>query len=234
MKSNSVNAVERIQKELFSFRDEAYKAFNKKLVPNVDEKTMIGIRTPVLRSFAKNFFKSYPDKAEAFMKVLPHIYFEENNLHAFFIEQIRDFETCLAKTEAFLPFIDNWETCDLFSPPVFKKHPDAVYQRILVWLKSKHCYTVRYAIGLLLSNYLDAEFKTEMLELAASVESDEYYIKMMVAWYFSFALIKQYDAAIPYIQNRRLEPFTHAKAIQKAIESTRIPAETKAYLKTLK
>lgn len=227
-------AAGRIQKELFSFCDEAYKAFNKKLVPNVDEKTMIGIRTPVLRSFAKNFFKSYPDKAEAFMKVLPHIYFEENNLHAFFIEQIRDFETCLAKTEAFLPFIDNWETCDLFSSPVFKKHPDAVYERILVWLKSKHCYTVRYAIGLLLSNYLDAEFKTEMLELAASVESDEYYIKMMVAWYFSFALIKQYDAAIPYIQNRRLEPFTHAKAIQKAIESTRIPSETKAYLKTLK
>ena len=227
-------AAGRIQKELFSFRDEAYKAFNKKLVPNVDEKTMIGIRTPVLRSFAKNFFKSYPDKAEAFMKVLPHIYFEENNLHAFFIEQIRDFETCLAKTEAFLPFIDNWETCDLFSPPVFKKHPDAVYERILVWLKSKHCYTVRYAIGCLLSNYLDAEFKTEMLELAASVESDEYYIKMMVAWYFSFALIKQYDAAIPYIQNRRLEPFTHAKAIQKAIESTRIPSKTKVYLKTLK
>ena len=233
MKSNSA-AAGRIQKELFSFRDEAYKAFNKKLVPNVDEKTMIGIRTPVLRSFAKSFFKSYPDKAEAFMKVLPHIYFEENNLHAFFIEQIRDFETCLAKTEAFLPFIDNWETCDLFSPPVFKKHPDAVYERILVWLKSKHCYTVRYAIGLLLSNYLDAEFKTEMLELAASVESDEYYIKMMVAWYFSFALIKQYDAAIPYIQNRRLEPFTHAKAIQKAIESTRISSEIKAYLKTLK
>jgi len=234
MKSNSVNAVERIQKELFSFRDEAYKAFNKKLVPNVDEKTMIGIRTPVLRSFAKNFFKSYSDEAEAFMNALPHTYFEENNLHAFFIEQIRDFETCLAKTEAFLPFIDNWETCDLFSPPVFKKHADAVYQRILVWLKSKHCYTVRYAIGLLLSNYLDAEFKTEMLELAASVESDEYYIKMMVAWYFSFALIKQYDAALPYIQNRRLEPFTHAKAIQKAIESTRIPSEIKTYLKTLK
>ncbi len=233
MELNSA-AAGRIQKELFSFRDEAYKAFNKKLVPNVDEKTMIGIRTPVLRSFAKNFFKSYPDEAEAFMNALPHTYFEENNLHAFFIEQIRDFETCLAKTESFLPFIDNWETCDLFSPPVFKKHPDAVYERILVWLKSKHCYTVRYAIGRLLSNYLDAEFKTEMLELAASVESDEYYIKMMVAWYFSFALIKQYDAAIPYIQNRRLEPFTHAKAIQKAIESTRIPSEIKTYLKTLK
>lgn len=227
-------AAGRIQKELFSFRDEAYKAFNKKLVPNVDEKTMIGIRTPVLRSFAKNFFKSYPDEAEVFMNALPHTYFEENNLHAFFIEQIRDFETCLAKTESFLPFIDNWETCDLFSPPVFKKYPDALYERILVWLKSKHCYTVRYAIGRLLSNYLDAEFKTEMLELAASVESDEYYIKMMVAWYFSFALIKQYDAAIPYIQSRRLDPFTHAKAIQKAIESTRIPSETKTYLKTLK
>ncbi|WP_428770839.1 DNA alkylation repair protein [Treponema sp. HNW] len=234
MKSNPAGVVERIQKELFSFRDEAYKAFNKKLVPTIDEKTMIGIRTPVLRTFAKSFFKAEPDEAQAFMSVLPHTYFEENNLHAFFVEQIRDFDLCLAKTEAFLPFIDNWETCDLFSPPVFKKHPGAVYERILVWFKSKHCYTVRYALGLLLANYLDSEFKPEMLERAAAVKSDEYYIKMMVAWYFSFALIKQYDTAIPYIQNRRLEPFTHAKAIQKAVESTRIPAETKAYLKTLK
>ena len=234
MESSPAGALKHIQKELFSFKDEAYKNFNKKLVPNIDEKTMIGIRTPVLRSFAKKFFKTYPDEVQSFMNSLPHTYFEENNLHAFFIEQIRDFDTCLAKTEAFLPFIDNWETCDLFSPPVFKKHPDAVYQRILVWLKSEHCYTVRYAVGRLLANYLDGEFKTEMLELVTAVSSDEYYIKMMVAWYFSFALIKQYDAALPYIQNRRLEPFTHAKAIQKAIESRRIPAETKAYLKTLK
>ena len=234
MKTHSSDAAAFIQQRLFSFRDEAYKAFNKKLVPNVDEKRMIGIRIPVLRKFAQDFFKTQPDLTLAFMRSLPHIYFEENNLHAFFIEHIGDFDHCLAETEVFLPFIDNWQTCDSFSPRLFKMQPQAVYRRILVWLKSPHCYTVRYAVGLLLSNYLDTEFLPEMLELAAAIQSDEYYIKMMVAWYFSIALVKQYDAAIPYIRERRLEAFTHAKAIQKAVESRRICAETKAYLKTLK
>ncbi|MEL3906140.1 MAG: DNA alkylation repair protein [Treponema sp.] len=223
-----------IQTELFLLQDEAYKAFNKKLVPTVAEDTMIGIRTPVLRKFAKTLFKTRPDDAELFMHILPHRYFEENNLHAFLIECIQDIDQAAAETERFLPFIDNWETCDLFSPPVFKKSPDRIYRHILTWLQSPHCYTVRYGIGLLLSNYLDEEFKREMLDLVADIISGEYYVNMMIAWYFSTALVKQYAAAIPYIETKRLRPFTHNKAIQKAVESTRISPEIKAYLKTLK
>lgn len=223
-----------IQTELFLLQDEAYKAFNKKLVPTVAEDTMIGIRTPVLRKFAKTLFKTHPDDAELFMHILPHRYFEENNLHAFLIECIQDIDQAAAETERFLPFIDNWETCDLFSPPVFKKSPDRIYRHILTWLQSPHCYTVRYGIGLLLSNYLDEEFKREMLDLVADIISGEYYVNMMIAWYFSTALVKQYAAAIPYIETKRLRPFTHNKAIQKAVESTRISPEIKAYLKTLK
>lgn len=223
-----------IQKRLFSFRDEAYKDFNKKLIPTVDEDTMIGIRMPVLKKFAKEFFKTENAQAADFMKNLPHRYFEENNLHAFFIENIKDIDAALAETEKFLPFIDNWATCDSFAPPIFKKHPDAVYKKILEWIRSKHAYTVRYAIGLLLSNYLDELFKPEMLKIVSSVESQEYYVNMMIAWYFSFALIKQYDAAVPYIEKRTMAPFTHNKSIQKALESRRIPDDTKAYLRTLK
>ena len=223
-----------IQERLFSFKDEAYKDFNKKLIPNIDEDTMIGIRTPVLRKFANDFFKAERAQAADFMKSLPHRYFEENNLHAFFIENIKDFDTALFETERFLPFIDNWATCDLFAAPVLKKHPEAVYKKILEWIRSKHAYTVRYAIGLLLSNYLDGLFKPEMLKVVAGVQSQEYYVNMMIAWYFSFALIKQYDAAVPYIEKKALAPFTHNKSIQKALESRRIPPDTKAYLRTLK
>ena len=223
-----------IQKRLFSFRDEAYKDFNKKLIPTVDEDTMIGIRMPVLKKFAKEFFKTENAQAADFMKNLPHRYFEENNLHAFFIENIKDIDAALAETEKFLPFIDNWATCDSFAPPIFKKHPEEVYKKILEWIRSKHAYTVRYAIGLLLSNYLDELFKPEMLKIVSSVESHEYYVNMMIAWYFSFALIKQYDAVVPYIEKRTMAPFTHNKSIQKALESRRIPDDTKAYLRTLK
>ncbi|MGI5076689.1 DNA alkylation repair protein [Treponema maltophilum] len=223
-----------IQKRLFTFQDKAYKDFNKKLIPTVDEDTMIGIRMPVLKKFAKDFFKTENAQAADFMKNLPHRYFEENNLHAFFIENIKDIDAALAETEKFLPFIDNWATCDSFAPPIFKKHPDAVYKKILEWIRSKHAYTVRYAIGLLLSNYLDELFKPEMLKIVSSVESQEYYVNMMIAWYFSFALIKQYDAAVPYIEEKTMAPFTHNKSIQKALESRRIPDDTKAYLRTLK
>lgn len=221
-----------LQTQLLSMHDEQYKCFNAKLIPTVDTKTMIGIRVPILRKFAKNFFKTQPDQASAFMETLPHTYFEENNLHAFFIECMQSFEEAVQKTELFLPFIDNWETCDLFLPPVFKKHRDELYQYILRWLQSEHCYTVRYAIGLLLSLYLDAEFKPDMLELVAGVVSDEYYVNMMIAWYFSVALVKQYAAAVPYIEAKRLNTFAHNKAIQKACESRRIAPEIKAYLKT--
>ncbi|WP_024467480.1 DNA alkylation repair protein [Treponema pedis] len=223
-----------IQTKLFSFEDKAYRDFNKKLIPNINENTMIGIRTPVLRKFAKEFFKAEPELTAVFMRELPHVYFEENNLHAFFIENIKEYKSAMEETEKFLPYIDNWATCDSFSPKIFKTEHTKVYKKILVWIKSKHCYTVRYAIGLLLSNYLDELFNGEMLELVSKVRSEEYYVNMMIAWYFSFALIKQYDKALPYIQNRRLAPFTHNKAIQKAIESYRIPKEIKDKLRTMK
>ena len=215
-------------------QDVQYRDFNSKLIPTVDPHLMIGIRTPLLRKFAKELFKTEPEQAAAFMHDLPHRYFEENNLHAFLIENIKDFNAAMDETEKFLPFIDNWATCDSFAPPIFKKHPDAVYKKILEWIRSKHAYTVRYAIGLLLSNYLDELFKPEMLKIVSSVESQEYYVNMMIAWYFSFALIKQYDAAVPYIEKRTMAPFTHNKSIQKALESRRIPDDTKAYLRTLK
>lgn len=223
-----------IQEMLFSLQDAAYKDFNKKLLPTVDAASMIGIRTPALKKLAKEIFRTEPELARSFMQCLPHQYFEENNLHAFLIENIKDFDAAIRETELFLPFIDNWETCDLFAPPVFKKHPDALYQKILEWLKSPHTYTVRYAVGVLLSNFLDAHFKPEMLVLVSKIQSDEYYVKMMIAWYFSFALIKQYESAIPYLERPVFEPFTHNKIIQKAIESRRIPDDTKRYLKSLK
>ena len=228
------NNVTPIQERLFTFQDTDYKAFNKTLLPTVDEHTMIGIRMPVLKKFAKEFFRTEPEGVADFMNSLPHQYFEENNLHAFLIENISDFDTAIQETERFLPFIDNWATCDSFAPRIFKKYPDAVYQKILQWIQSDHPYTVRYAIGLLLSNYLDEQFRPEMLELVSGVRSSEYYINMMIAWYFSFALIKQYDTAIPYIEKKILDPFTHRKTIQKAVESRRISVEIKAYLKTLK
>lgn len=228
------NDITPIQERLFTFQDTDYKAFNKTLLPTVDEHTMIGIRMPVLKKFAKEFFKAEPEGVADFMNSLPHQYFEENNLHAFLIENISDFDTAIQETERFLPFLDNWATCDSFAPRIFKKYPDAVYQKILQWIQSDHPYTVRYAIGLLLSNYLDEQFRPEMLELVSNVRSSEYYINMMIAWYFSFALIKQYDTAIPYIEKKILDPFTHRKTIQKAVESRRISVEIKAYLKTLK
>ena len=228
------NDITPIQERLFTFQDTDYKAFNKTLIPTVDEHTMIGIRMPVLKKFAKEFFRTEPECVADFMNSVPHQYFEENNLHAFFIENISDFDTAIQETERFLPFIDNWATCDSFAPRIFKKYPDAVYQKILQWIQSDHPYTVRYAIGLLLSNYLDEQFRSEMLELVSGVRSNEYYINMMIAWYFSFALIKQYDTAIPYIEKKILDPFTHRKTIQKAVESRRISVEIKAYLKTLK
>ena len=226
--------IEVIQHKLLSMQDKAYRDFNAKLIPTVDPKLMIGIRTPLLRKFAKDLFKTEPKQAAAFMQTLPHRYFEENNLHAFLIENIKDFDTAIAETERFLPFIDNWATCDSFAPRLFKKYPDEVYQKILIWIRSPRTYTVRYAINLLLSNYLDDRFKPEMLELVSTVKSEEYYINMMIAWYFSFALIKQYDAALPYIKKQTLAPFTHNKTIQKAVESYRIPADVKDYLRTLK
>lgn len=219
---------------LLTLRDEEYRAFNMRLVPNVDESSVIGIRVPALRALARRLWKERHADCRVFLRCLPHRYFEENNLHAFFLEQIHDIDEALKETEAFLPFMDNWQTCDICSPKVFKKHPDKVLDKVRLWISSEHCYTRRYAIGLLLGNFLDADFKTEYLDWVAASDLPEYYVRMMVAWYFSAALVKQYDAALPYIEKGRLEKWTHNKAIQKAIESYRIAPETKAYLRTLK
>ncbi|MEA4920885.1 MAG: DNA alkylation repair protein [Clostridiaceae bacterium] len=227
-----MSSTEDIQRRLFELQDLKYKEFQCKLMPTVNPETVIGVRTPDLRKLAKDYSKA-PEAME-FLKILPHRYYEENNLHGFLIETIKDYDTAITAVDAFLPYIDNWATCDLMSLKVFKQHLTELYEKILVWLKSDKTYTVRFGIGMLMSFYLDEHFKPEMLELVAGVRSEEYYINMMIAWYFATALAKQYAATLPYIQEQHLDKWTHNKAIQKAIESYRISDEAKAYLRTLK
>jgi 3-methyladenine DNA glycosylase AlkD len=221
-----------IRSRLFELQDLKYKDFSSKLIPTVDPEIVIGVRTPELRKLAKEYANTA--KAEEFLKILPHRYYEENNLHGFLIETLRDYDTAVNALEAFLPYIDNWATCDVISPKVFKKHLPELYERIKVWLQSDKTYTVRFGIGMLMGHYLDTAFKPEMPELVAAIRSEEYYINMMIAWYFATALVKQTDTVMPYIKEQRLDKWTHNKAIQKAIESSRISDETKVYLKTLK
>lgn len=221
-----------IRKQLFEMQDLKYKEFQAKLVPTVDRDRIIGIRIPILRKFAKQFAKT-PEAAE-FMKVLPHQYYDENNLHAFLIESIRDYDAAIEALDAFLPYVDNWATCDSMSPKVFSKHLPKLFEQAKVWMKSGDTYTVRFGIEMLMSYFLDDAFCIEVNELVAAVRSEEYYVKMMVAWYFATALAKQYDATLPFIQEKHLDDWTHNKAIQKSIESYRITDEQKAYLRSLK
>ena len=221
-----------IIQELFRQQDKEYGNFQGKLIPTVDPDRIIGVRTPALRKMAKQLAKQ--EDTKEFLEMLPHHYFEENQLHAFIISEERDFDCCIAGMEQFLPFIDNWATCDQTAPKAFKKHTDELLSYIRKWIASEHTYTLRYAIGMLMRLYLDEEFKQEYLDMVASVRSEEYYVRMMVAWYFATALAKQYDAAIPFIEERKLEPWTHNKTIQKSVESYRIDVEKKTYLKSLK
>ena len=221
-----------IQKELFKLQDLKYRDFQAKLMPTVDKDTIIGVRTPQLRSIAKEFAKT--NEAEVFLKKLPHKYYEENNVHACIIEQTKDYETAIAQTHRFLPFVDNWATCDMFLPKVFKKHTEELLEPIKVWMASDEPYIVRYGIKLLMALYLDEHFKAEYPQMVASVKSDEYYVNMMRAWYFATALAKQYDAVISFITENRLDKWTHNKTIQKAVESYRITKEQKAYLRTFR
>ncbi len=229
---NKDKIAEDVQRRLFELQDKDYRDFHARLIPTVDTERIIGVRTPVLRAFARAYAKT--EEAGEFMKLLPHDYYEENNLHGFLIEEIRNYEQCLDALEAFLPYVDNWATCDMTAPKVFKKHLPEFLVRIRSWIKSGQTYTVRYGIGMLMRFYLDEAFCPEYLEWVSEVSSEEYYVKMMVAWYFATALAKQYDAAIPYIEEKRLERWTHNKAVQKAIESKRISGEQKAYLRTLR
>ncbi|MBE7029583.1 MAG: DNA alkylation repair protein [Ruminococcaceae bacterium] len=209
--------------------DKEYREFSCRLMPTVKKSKVIGIRIPVLRQYARNL-----ENYESFLKELPHKYFEENNLHAFLIEREKDFNRCIEKLDAFLPYVDNWATCDTMKPKVLKKETEKLLIHINRWLKSKDTYVIRYAINLLMSFYLDKNFKKEYLSLVAGIRSDEYYINMMRAWFFATALAKQYEETLSYIQNNLLDIWTHNKTIQKANESLRISNEQKQYLKKLK
>lgn len=221
-----------IYERLISYKDDKYKEFQSKLVPNIDSETILGIRTPDMRNIAKEVFGT--EEANEFIKELPHKYYEENLVHFFLIAKIKDFDECVKEVERFLPYIDCWPVCDQATPAVFKKNHDKLLPLIKKWIKSKHVYTARFAIRMLMNEYLDKDFKEEYLELVASKTGDDYYLKMMIAWYFATALAKQYDASIKYIEKGKLDPWIHNKTIQKAIESFRVSDEHKEYLKTLK
>ena len=217
---------------LFEKQDIKYRDFQAPLFPNIEKERMIGVRTPELKKLAKELYGS--ETANKFLETLPHYYFDENQLHAFLISLIKDYKTCLKEVERFLPYVDNWGTCDQLSPKVFAKHKDELIVNIKCWINSKHVYTVRFAIGVLLGLYLDESFKKEYLELVSNVKSEEYYINMMIAWYFATALAKKWDSAIRYIESKKLSPWVQNKTIQKAVESYRITDDQKAYLKSLK
>lgn len=228
----SLNISEEIRNRLFSLGDKEYHDFQAKLMPTVSPSEIIGVRTPIVRKLAKEY-SSHKDIGE-FLNSLPHKYYEENNLHSFLVAEIKDFDLCLAKVEKFLPYIDNWATCDSFAPKCFKKHTGELLTKIKEWLSSDSTYTVRFAVKMLMDLYLDSEFSTEYLYLVANIKSNEYYINMACAWYYATALAKQYESAISLIEEKALSPWVHNKAIQKAVESYRITQKQKEYLKGLK
>ncbi len=221
-----------IQERLLEMQDEGYRDFHSKLIPNIDPARVIGVRTPQLRAYAKELHET--DAAQTFLSELPHKYYEENNLHAFLIGQMRQPARVFSHLELFLPHIDNWATCDALRPKVFKRCRPELLTHIFIWLESEHTYTVRFALEMLMIHFLDESFEPSFLELAAAVQEEDYYVRMMVAWYFATALAEQYESAVPYLEERRLERWTHNKTIQKAIESYRITPEQKSFLRTLR
>lgn len=223
---------EDIRARLLELADIEYKSFHCRLIPTVDAELVIGVRTPMLRRLASELSKS--GDADSFMNELPHKYYEENNLHAFLLEKLTDFDSCISELDKFLPYVDNWATCDMMSPKCFSKNTDKLLGHIERWLASEHTYTVRYAVKTLMSVYSDKAFSPEHLELAAAVKSDEYYVRMAVAWYFATELSFHYDETLPYLEEHRLDKWVHNKTIQKAIESLRISEENKKRLKSLK
>ncbi len=228
----SINHMTEIIALLYSLQDDAYAEFQSRLLPTVKRETIIGVRTPDLRKLAKQLAKT--TDAHQFIKQLPHRFFDENQLHAFILSEEKNFIVCITELQDFLPYVDNWATCDQLSPRCFKKHKNDLLPYIRQWIADTHTYTTRFGIGILMQHFLDEDFKPEYLQWVASVESKEYYIQMMQAWFFATALAKQWDATLSYIEQQRLENFTHNKTIQKAIESYRITPEQKQLLKTLR
>ena len=222
----------KITNRLFELKDDAYADLSSKLAPNLDRNNIIGVRVPLARKLAKEYIKE--DESKEFLNDLPHKYFDENMLHGLLISEIKDYDLCIKELDKFLPYVDNWAVCDIMSPSIFKKNKDKLINKIKEWIKSKHTYTCRFGICSLMQHYLDNDFKKEYLSLVANIHSEEYYVNMMIAWFFATALAKQWDETILYIESRKLDKWVHNKTIQKAIESNRITKEQKEYLKTLK
>lgn len=227
-------SVPSIEKRLFDLQDLTYKDFQAKLMPTVEKERIIGVRTPLVRAMAKDILKNEKELAEEFMADLPHKYYEENNLHSFILELCKDYDKTIKLLYDFLPYVDNWATCDSMSPKIFKKHKPELLIEIKRWIKSSQVYTIRFGVEMLMSLYLDEDFKPEYLELLLPITDDDYYVRMMIAWFFATALAKQWDATIPYIVEKKLPVWIHNKSIQKAVESYRITPEQKDYLRTLK
>lgn len=221
-----------VKNDLFKMQDKKYREFQIKIISNVVSDNVIGVRTPELRKYAKQMIKE--KDYLSFLNELPHKYFDENQLHGFIISELKDYDECILYLNKFLPYIDNWATCDQTSPKIFKKNHDKLLKQIKVWIKSDKTYTIRFGIGMLMQHYLDDDFKTDFLKMVCDVSSKEYYVNMMRTWYFATALAKQYEFTIKYIEERKLDIWTHNKTIQKAIESYRITKEQKDYLRSLK
>lgn len=221
-----------ILEELFGLQDKEYAEFQSKLTPTASKESIIGVRVPEVRKLAKQYIKE--EESKEFLNKLPHKYYDENMLHGLLISEIKDYDLCIKKVDEFLPYVDNWAVCDIMSPKIFKKNKDKLIKKIKEWSKSNKTYTCRFGIEMLMSHYLDDDFKKEYLEIVASVHSEEYYVQMMVAWFFATALAKKWDDTIVYIEKNKLDTWVHNKTIQKARESYRITNEQKEYLKTLK
>lgn len=230
--SKIANIEKNIQKTLFELQDPKYKDFQAKLIPNLNIDKIIGVRTPILRKYATDLSKT--EEGKNFLKILPHKYYDEYNLHGFLIEKCKDFDEAIRLIEEFLPYIDNWATCDIVSPKVLKKNLPELLKRIENWVASRHPWTVRFGIGLLMRYFLDENFDIRFPKMLSKIKSDEYYVKMMIAWYFATALAKQPDRIMPYFEKQILEPWVHNKAIQKSLESFRIKEETKVLLRKMR
>ena len=224
--------IQKVQQDLFTMQDLKYRDFHAKLMPTVDKDSVIGVRVPMLRAYAKKFGKT--EEAKQFLEILPHQYYEENNLHGLLIDQMKDYELCIEELIRFLPYINNWATCDILSVKAVKGHLDSYIKNIYQWLESDYTYTIRFGINMLMRYYLEEEFKIEYPEKVAAIRSKEYYVNMVRAWYFATVLAKKYDQVLPFLEEQKMDVWTHNKTIQKAIESYRITLEQKEYLRTLK
>ena len=221
-----------LQRKLYDLQDPKYREMQIKIIPTINPESIIGVRTPELKTMAKEILKAgdYKD----YLEELPHEFFEENQLQAFIISGMKDYDECMEELERFLPYVDNWATCDQMSPKIFKKYKEELLERIKEWINSEKTYTVRFGVGMLMEHFLDDDYDPKYPEMVAGVRSEEYYVNMMIAWYFATALAKQYESVLPFIEEKRLDDWTHNKAIQKSVESRRITEEQKIYLKSLK